>query len=422
MRVLVVGSGGREHALAWKIRQSKRVERVLIAPGNAGTGEVGENFDIPVSDHEGLLKLCREHEVGLAVIGPEVPLVAGLADRMRAQDVKVFGPGASGSRLEGSKTFCKTMMQRYVVPTAGWRGFDDVVSARNYLESARDFPVVLKADGLAAGKGVLLPETREEALEAVEQMMVERVFGDAGARVIVEDCLRGKELSVLALTDGRSICVLESAQDFKRALDGDKGLNTGGMGSFSPSPAATDKLLDQVSKDVLVRIAHGLTRERIDYRGVLYAGLMLTRGGPKVLEFNCRFGDPETQVVLARMKSDIVPLLMAVADGRLGDIETLEWDPRTAVCVVMASKGYPVASSNGDGISGLDEVKAMDDVVCFHAGTARDGNRVVTNGGRVLGITALGDTAPAARERAYEAVAKIRFDGMQFRTDIAEGI
>jgi phosphoribosylamine--glycine ligase len=419
MKVLVVGNGGREHVLAWKIAQSPKVDRVLCAPGNAGTAEVAENVDIGVDDHKALLRLCKDQKVELAVVGPEVPLVAGLADTLREAGVKVFGPGASGARLEGSKVFSKQLMQRYLMPTANFRAFKDLESVTNYLESVRHFPVVIKADGLAAGKGVVLPETLEEAVEDARTILEEERFGEAGQTIIVEECLRGRELSVLALTDGRTLAVLETAQDHKRALDGDQGANTGGMGAFSPAPQATESMLRDVTKDVLVRAVHALTRERIDYRGVLYAGLMLTRGGPKVLEFNCRFGDPEAQVVLMRLKSDLVPLLLAVADGKLSEATDLTWDPRPAVCVVMASKGYPATSSKGDQIGGLEWVKDMDDVQVFHAGTTVRDGKVVTDGGRVLGVTALGDTMKQARERAYEAVAKISFEGMQFRTDIA---
>jgi phosphoribosylamine--glycine ligase len=332
--------------------------------------------------------------------------------------LRVFGPGKDGARIEGSKSFAKTLMRRYAVPTASWRGFDSLDEAGEYLESQINWPVVIKADGLAAGKGVVLPHNFDEAMSAARAMLIESKFGEAGRRIVVEEFMRGEELSTLALTDGRTILVLESAQDFKRIFDGDRGPNTGGMGSYSPVPIATDALMATVTRDILVRTIHAFTRDRIDYRGVLYAGIMATRGGPKVVEFNCRFGDPETQVVLARMKSDLVPLLVATADGKLSDVTELEWDPRTAVCVVMASRGYPETSSKGDAIRGLDAVATMQDVVVFHAATARVGDSVLTAGGRVLGVTALGDTVEAARERAYAAVAQIRFEGMQYRSDI----
>jgi phosphoribosylamine--glycine ligase len=419
MRILVVGGGGREHALCWKIKQSPLVTALFAAPGNAGTAAVAENRQVAASDHDAILKLVRSESVDLVVVGPEDPLVAGLADKLRAAGVRVFGPGKEGARVEGSKTFAKTLMRRYGVPTASFRSFDSFPEAAEYLESQIDWPVVLKADGLAAGKGVVLPQNLDEAMTAARAMLEGAKFGDAGRRIVVEECLRGEELSVLAVTDGRTIVVLEAAQDFKRIFDGDRGPNTGGMGSYSPVPLATEALMGAVTRDILVRTVHAFTRDRIEYRGVLYAGLMATRGGPKVIEFNCRFGDPETQAVLARMKSDLVPLLVAAAEGRLSDVKDLEWDPRPAVCVVVASHGYPESSRKGDAIHGLDEAGAMEDVVVFHAGTARAGDTVLTAGGRVLGVTALGDTLAAARDRAYAAVAKIRFEGMQFRRDIA---
>jgi phosphoribosylamine--glycine ligase len=374
---------------------------------------------VAVSDQAGLLKLCRAEKIDLVVVGPEDPLVAGLADTLREAGFRVFGPGKDGAQIEGSKTFAKSLMRRNAVPTASWRSFDSFEQTAEYLESVINFPVVIKADGLAAGKGVVLPQNLDEAMSAARAMLDEGKFGDAGRKVVVEEFMRGEELSTLVLTDCRTIVVLESAQDFKRIFDGDKGPNTGGMGAYSPVPIATEQLMATVTRDILVRMVHAFTRDRIEYRGVLYAGLMATRGGPKVVEFNCRFGDPETQVVLARLKSDLVPLLAATADGKLSDVTELEWDPRAAVCVVMASRGYPESSSKGDAITGLDQAGAIPDVVVFHAGTAQVGDTVVTAGGRVLGVTALGDTVAAAREKAYAAVAKISFPGMQFRTDIA---
>ena len=419
MRVLVVGGGGREHVLAWKIRQSPLVTRVICAPGNAGTSDVAQNVAVSDGDIEGLAKLCRDEKIDLAVIGPEAPLAAGLADRLRKDGVKVFGPGSAGARLEASKSYAKQLMQRYVIPTGSSRTFDRFDELAGFLEAQQHYPVVLKADGLAAGKGVVLPETLEEALAAAREMLEEGRFGEAGNKLLVEEHLRGEEVSVLALTDGKTLAMMEPAQDHKRIFDGDRGPNTGGMGAYSPAPVATPQFLAEVEREVLVRIVHALAREHVDYRGVVYAGLMATRGGPRVIEFNCRFGDPEAQVIITRLKSDIVPLLTACADARLNQVEDLEWDPRPAVCVVMASGGYPASSSKGDVISGLDEVREMEDVYVFHAGTAREGEDVVTAGGRVLGVTALGDDVAQARERAYAAVDKIRFDGMQFRRDIA---
>lgn len=418
MRILVVGGGGREHALCWKIAKSPLAERVLCAPGNAGTRLVAENAAVAADDAAGLSKLVRAEKVDLVVVGPEAPLVAGVADRLRADGALVFGPDADGARLEGSKSFAKGLMRKYGVPTASSRTFDDPRAAREYLESLVSFPVVIKADGLAAGKGVVLPATLAEALAAAESMLVEGRFGDAGRRIVVEEFLRGRELSVLAVTDGRTIAVLESAQDYKRIRDGDQGPNTGGMGAVSPGPAATDELVTTATREILVRTVHALGREGISYRGCLYAGLMATRGGPRVIEFNCRFGDPETQVVLARMTSDLVPLLRGAAEGRLADVSDLAWDPRPAVCVVVASGGYPETSSKGEEVRGLEAAADLPDVTVFHAGTAALGDRVVTTGGRTLGVTALGSTVEEARRRAYEAVGRISFPGMQYRRDI----
>ncbi len=419
MRVLVVGGGGREHVLAWKIGQSPLVERLLCAPGNAGTSDVAENVAVKDGDLEGLVKLCKKEAIDLCVVGPEVPLAAGLADRLRDAGVSVFGPGAAGAQLEASKTYAKRLMQRYIIPSGSSRTFEDFESAAEFLDAQQNYPLVLKADGLAAGKGVVLPETLDEALTVARDMLDGGRFGDAGRKLLIEEHLRGEEVSVLALTDGKTLAVMEPAQDHKRIFDGDRGANTGGMGAYSPAPVADEAVLSEITREVLVRIVHALARERVDYRGVVYAGMMITRGGPRVIEFNCRFGDPETQVILPRLKSDLVPILKACADGRLNTVPDLEWDPRPAVCVVMASAGYPATSSKGDVIEGLDDVRAMDDVFVFHAGTERVGGEVVTAGGRVLGVTALGDTVQAARDRAYEAVEKIRFDGMQFRGDIA---
>lgn len=418
MKVLVVGGGGREHALAWKISRSPLAERVLCAPGNAGTAEVAENRPVAADDVGGLAKLAKKEAVDLVVVGPEVALVAGVADRLRKEGIATFGPGASGARIEGSKIFAKGLMRKHGVPTAPARTFDSIEAIREYLASLPSFPVVLKADGLAAGKGVILPETLDDAIDAAESMMLGGRFGDAGRRIVVEEFLRGRELSVLALTDGRTIVVLEAAQDFKRIFDGDRGPNTGGMGSLCPAPAATPELMAETTREILVRTVHALARESVEYRGCLYAGLMATRAGVRVIEFNCRFGDPETQAVLPRLRSDLLPYLHATAVGRLSDMETPEWDPRPAVCVTIASAGYPESSTKGEQITGLAEAVALPDVRVFHAGTSQVGDRVLTAGGRVLNVVALGDTLPEARHRAYEAVHLIRFPGMQYRTDI----
>jgi phosphoribosylamine--glycine ligase len=420
--VIVVGGGGREHALAWKLAQSPQVGRVVVAPGNAGTARAGgkiANAPVPAGEHAALTALALKEKAALVVVGPEDPLCAGLADRMRDAGLVVFGPGASGARVEGSKIFTKDLLRRYGVPTAAGRAFDSFEALDAYLRDAASFPLVMKADGLAAGKGVVLPDDLQSALAVGREMMEAGKFGEAGRRVLVEELLRGRELSVLIVTDGRTIAVLEAAQDFKRIRDGDEGPNTGGMGAVSPAPAATPELMDAAVKEILVRIVHALGREGIPYRGCLYAGLMATRSGPKVIEFNCRFGDPETQVVLARMKSDLYPVLLGAANAKLNDAPAIEWDARPAVCVVVASAGYPESSSKGEEIRGLDEAERVPGVVVFHAGTSALGDRVVTAGGRVLCVTALGDTTEDARRRAYEAIAKLSFPGMQFRTDIA---
>ena len=419
MKVLVVGSGGREHALAWKIAKSPLVETLFCTPGNAGTALIAGNVPIQADDAEGIAKLVKKESVDLVVVGPEAPLVAGLADRLRKDGVAVFGPGRDGAQLEGSKIFSKNLMRKHGVPTAAGRAFESIDAAREYLGSLQSYPVVIKADGLAAGKGVVLPESFDAAIAAAEAMLLDGKFGEAGKHILIEECMRGRELSVLSITDGRTIVVLDPAQDFKRIHDGDRGPNTGGMGSYSPAPAATPELMTTATREILVRTVHALAREGIEYRGCLYAGLMATRTGPKVIEFNCRFGDPETQAVLVRMKSDLVPYLHAAAIGKLSDVSAPEWDTRAAVCVVLASAGYPETSTKGEAIRGLDAAAEVEDTVVFHAATSRVGDHVLTTGGRVLGVTALGDTTEAARKRAYEAVAKISFPGMQYRTDIA---
>ncbi|MCG3133493.1 MAG: Phosphoribosylamine--glycine ligase [Planctomycetes bacterium] len=419
-RILVVGGGGREHALAWKIAASPLVDRVLCAPGNPGTRAVAENHAVKASDADGISKLVRREKVDLVVVGPEDPLALGLADRLRKEGVLVFGPGAAGAQIESSKAWAKDLMRRYGIPTAASRTFDRFAALRAWFEESQDpVPCAIKADGLAAGKGVVIPQTVDEALEAAWEMMEEKKFGDAGKRVIVEEFLRGRELSVFSITDGRTIAVLEPAQDYKRVGDGDTGPNTGGMGAVCPAPAGTPEVMDAATREILVRTVHALARDGVEYRGCIFTGLMATRAGPKVIEFNCRFGDPETQAVLRRMTSDIVPLLVGAASGRLADVERLEWDQRPSVCVVVASPGYPGKVTTGDAIVGLEAAGEVPGVVVFHAGTAAVGDRVITAGGRVLSVTAVGDTVAAARAAAYEAVSRISFSGMVVRRDIA---
>jgi phosphoribosylamine--glycine ligase len=418
MKVLVVGGGGREHALCFKLSQSDRVEELYCAPGNAGIAQCATCVDIGASDIDRLVAFAKEMDIGLTVIGPEDPLCRGIVDRFEDAGLRVFGPRQQAAELEGSKVFSKRIMTQYLIPTATSRTFDDYERAASFMEGA-DFPIVIKADGLAAGKGVFIAKTFEEADEALQACFIEKRFGDAGQCVLIEEYLQGEEASVLAFTDGQTIAVLPTARDHKRAYDNDEGPNTGGMGAFSPAPALSAALMDQVVGQVLVPTVHAMNREGRSYKGMLYAGLMLTKGGPKVLEFNVRFGDPEAQPVLMRLKTDLVDLLEAVLDERLGEI-TLEYDERPSCCIVMASEGYPAPGPLGRPISGLDEVDKDPDVHVFHAGTTMRDDQVVTSGGRVLGVTALGDTIEQARDRAYANVAKIEFGGAHYRRDIAK--
>ena len=421
MKVLVVGGGGREHALCWKLAQGASTSEVLVAPGNGGTGDVARSVDVDVSDHEAVVALCRQEQVGLVVVGPEAPLCKGLADALRGADFPVFGPGAGGAELEGSKAFSKALMNDHGIPTASFRTFDDADAAREYLEGELGFPVVVKASGLAAGKGVLICPDQEAAMQAVDRLMGERAFGSSGETVVIEDFLSGDEVSVHALTDGHTILTLPTSQDHKRVYDDDQGPNTGGMGAVSPSTRLSGAGVRTVEQEIMLPTLNALARMDRPYRGVLYAGLMVTRGGPKTLEFNVRFGDPETQVLLPRLRCDLGALLLACAEGRLDGVDdaAFDWDPRAAVTVVLCSGGYPAAFSKGHRIYGIDDANALPNVTVFHAGTARDdeGN-VVTAGGRVLNVTALGDTLEAARDRAYEAVGRITFAGMHYRKDI----
>jgi len=416
MKVLVVGNGGREHALAWKLAQSPRVDEVFCAPGNAGIAQTAQCVDIGATDLERLVSFAVEMGIDLTVVGPADALCRGIVDRFEAAGLRIFGPRQQAAELEGSKIFSKRIMTQYMIPTATSRTFDDVERAKAFLQGA-DFPTVIKADGLAAGKGVFIAANFQEACAALDTCMVERKFGESGRRVLVEEFLQGEEASVLAFTDGRTIAVLPTARDYKRAYDGDEGPNTGGMGAYSPSEALTSEIMDQVVGQILVPTVHAMNREGRTYKGMLYAGLMLTKGGPKVLEFNVRFGDPETQPVLMRLRSDLVDVIEAVLDERLDTVD-LDYDERTACCVVMASDGYPGPSRFGRPIAGLDALSTGEGLQVFHAGTARKGEEIVTSGGRVLGVTALGEDLPAARERAYEAVRAIHWEGARYRSDI----
>lgn len=413
----MAGGGGREHALAWKIAADSSRPEVYCAPGNAGTAEVARNIPIAAEDISGIVGWARANNPDLVVVGPEAPLCAGLADRLIAEGIRVFGPTADAAMIEGSKVFSKEVMQAAGVPTAEARVFSDAAEAKAWVRR-RGAPIVVKADGLAAGKGVTVCRTVEEAETAIEDALTRAVFGDAGRRVIVEECLEGEEASILALVDGSRIVMLASAQDHKRIFDGDRGPNTGGMGAYSPAPVVAAEMLAAIREQVFERTLAELRRRCIVYKGVLYAGLMISRGRISVLEFNCRFGDPETQAILPRWDGDILPALNACIDGNLRE-DMVKWRPEPAVCVVMASEGYPGSYKKGALIEGLDRAAAMAGVAVFHAGTRREGGAVVTSGGRVLGVTALGADLPEAVKRAYDAVSVIRFDGAQWRRDIA---
>lgn len=418
MKVLVVGSGGREHALVWKISQSPKVDKIFCAPGNAGTAELAENVNIKSEDIQSLKKFAAEKKIDLTVVGPEVPLVAGIANEFEKEGLKIFGPKKEAAIIEGSKVFAKQFMIKYKIPTAQAGIFDKSEDALRYIDEVGS-PVVVKADGLAAGKGVIVCKTKEEAVSAVKSIMEEKKFGKAGDRVVIEDCLTGEEASIIAITDGKSIIPLASSQDHKRVFDGDKGPNTGGMGAYSPTPLVTDQLVKMIDQKVLKPFVSGMSKSGIPYRGVIYAGIMVTEDGPKVLEFNCRFGDPETQPILIRMKSDIVPILEAAADGNLAG-KAIEWDSKAAVCVVLASGGYPDKYEKGIPISGLDKAEQSKNAVVFHAGTKLVDGNVVTLGGRVLGVTALGDSIKSAIDNTYKVVSEISFKDMHYRKDIGK--
>jgi phosphoribosylamine--glycine ligase len=416
MKVLVVGSGGREHSLAWKIRRSPRVRRVYCAPGNAGMGGIADLVAISADDVAALARFAEEEAIDLTVVGPELPLTLGIVDELQARGRRVFGPNRSAARLEGSKTFTKELLRRHGVPTAYFGAFTDADDAKRYLHEV-GAPIVVKADGLAAGKGVLICASVKEAEEAVDEIMGGRIFGDAGERVVIEELLEGEEVSFIGLTDGTTVVPLASSQDHKRAFDGDRGPNTGGMGAYSPAPLVTRALNDRLMREVMEPVVEALREVRIDYRGVLYAGIMVTENGPKVLEFNVRFGDPECQPLMLRLKSDLVDLMEACIDGTLSE-QRIDWDRRAAACVVLAAAGYPGNYEKGKTIRGLEELDDWADGVVFHAGTASRNGGVVTNGGRVLGVTALGDTVADAVAAAYGATEKIHWDGMHYRHDI----
>jgi phosphoribosylamine--glycine ligase len=418
MNVLLIGSGGREHAIAWKLAQSKKLSKLYIAPGNPGTAMCGENVAIGVNDIDALVQFAKEKKVELAVVGPEDPLAAGAVDAFEAAGIKAFGPSAAAAKLEADKAFAKQLMRSCSISTAEGQVFDNFTDAKAYIAS-RDEPVVVKAAGLAKGKGVFVCDDPADGILAAERIMCGNEFGEAGKTVVVENKLLGEEASILAFVDGRNIYVMESSQDHKPIGDNDTGPNTGGMGAYSPAPVVTDKLMSQIDREILVPIVDGMNRSGTPYKGVLYAGLMITAGGPRVLEFNVRFGDPETQPILMRLKSDLLEVMLAVCDLKLDQV-TLKWDPRPAVCVVMASAGYPGGYEKGKVITGLEKAAELADVVVFHAGTKRADGKTVTNGGRVLGVTALGNSVKEAKQRAYEAVDMIEFEGAYCRRDIAD--
>ena len=418
MNVLLIGGGGREHAIAWKVAQSKNLGTLYIAPGNPGTAMHGKNVDIGAGQIEELVDFAKQKDIGLVVVGPEDPLEAGAVDAFEAAGIKAFGPGRAAAKLEADKAFAKQIMRANAIPTAESRIFDEFADAKAYIAS-RDEAVVVKAAGLAKGKGVFVCDEPADGILAAEKIMCDRQFGVAGDKVIVEDKLLGQEASILAFVDGRSIYVMESAQDHKPIGNADTGPNTGGMGAYSPAPIVTEPLMKQIVKEVLVPTVDGMNRNGTPYKGVLYAGIMITQGGPRVLEFNVRFGDPETQPILMRLNSSLLEVMLAVCDGRL-DRVSLKWDPRPAVCVVMAAGGYPGDYEKGKKISGLQQAAQLKDVVVFHAGTAEKDGDIVTAGGRVLGVTALGDTIADAKATAYKAAGKINFDGAYFRRDIAD--
>jgi phosphoribosylamine--glycine ligase len=416
MKVLIVGSGGREHVLAWKIKQSPLVKELFCAPGNGGISAVAQCVDISSDDMPSLLRFAKEKQIDLTVVGPEAPLAAGIVDAFEREGLKVFGPSQQAAQLEGSKIFAKEFMQEWNIPTANFQKFDVIEEAKNYLREVT-FPVVVKADGLAAGKGVVICQDFVEAEKAVDEIMGQRIFKEAGAQIVVEDCLEGEEVSILAISDGENYCLLDSSQDHKRIFDDDVGPNTGGMGAYSPAPILTEKLYSTIEDHIIEPVIRGMRENGMPFKGVLYAGLMITFDGPVVLEFNVRFGDPEIQTILPRMKSDIVELMLASCEGRIKDIE-LEWDKRSCVCVVMSSGGYPGEYEKGKEISGLKDAEEVEDTVVFHAGTKNEDNKIVTCGGRVLGVTSLGNGIEKAIEQVYTAVDKINFERCFFRRDI----
>ena len=418
MKILVVGGGGREHALVWKIAQSPLVEKVYCAPGNPGMKELAETVHLAVDNIDGLCDFAIKEQIDLTVVGPELPLTLGIVDRFKAQGLAIFGPSKAAAQIEGSKGFSKDLMAKYGIKTAAYESFTDRDAAAAYIRQ-QGAPIVVKVDGLAAGKGVILAQNEDDAIAAVDDILVKKTFGDAGDAVVVEEFLTGEEASFFAFTDGKNILPLASSQDHKQIFDGDKGPNTGGMGAYSPAPVVTDALYQRIVDEVVQPTIDGMAAEGCPYCGILFVGLMIENDDFKVLEFNARFGDPECQPLLSRMKSDVVPVLLDCARGEL-TTKALEWYDRAAVCVVLAAGGYPASYSKGDVIEGIDAANAVDGVRVFHAGTAEQDGRIVTAGGRVLGVTGWGETVAVAIDKAYEGADKIQWNGMQMRRDIGK--
>lgn len=418
MRVLVVGSGGREHALVRKIKESKKVDYIACCPGNGGISYDAECFDVSATDIDGVVKLAKEIKADFVVVAPDDPLVMGMVDALNAEGFATFGPRANAAIIEGSKVFSKELMKKYNIPTAKYNVFDKAEDVISYIKAENEFPTVIKADGLALGKGVIIPETLDEAVAGVKEIMEDKIFGDSGNNVVVEEFLTGPEVSVLAFTDGKCVKPMVTSMDHKRALDGDKGLNTGGMGTVSPNPYYTDEIAEECMNTIFLPTIEAMNKEGRTFKGCLYFGLMLTPKGPKVIEYNCRFGDPETQVVLPRLKTDIMDIFDAINNETLSDLD-IEWDDRACTCVIMASGGYPKSYPKGIEINGLTDGQ-LDGVTVYHAGTKRDGDKLVTSGGRVLGVTALGASIEDALAKSYAGVEKIKFDGAHYRKDIGQ--
>ncbi|GBF73630.1 phosphoribosylamine--glycine ligase [Paenibacillus sp. 598K] len=416
MRLLVIGGGGREHALVWALKKSDKVKEIYCAPGNAGIAQLAECVPIPVSRFGDLIQFAVDHAIDLVVVGPDDPLAAGIVDAFEARGIPIFGPRQNAAEIEGSKIFMKDLLRKYNIPTAKYETFTDYESASAYL-AQQTAPIVIKADGLAAGKGVTVARTMEEAKAALEDMMVGKVFGDSGSQVVIEECLEGQEMSILAFVDGETVRPMVPAQDHKPVYDGDLGPNTGGMGTYTPLPHIPQSIVDEAIENIIIPTAKAMVSEGRPFRGFLFAGLMITKNGPTTIEFNARMGDPETQVVLPRLKTDLLDIILAAMNGRLDQLE-IEWSDEAAVCVILASEGYPASYPKGRVITGLAEAEAQEGIQLFHAGTSLDGDQFVTSGGRVLGVVGIGADTAQARERAYKAAETIKFDGVHYRTDI----